>query len=292
MRITVIGRLAVAAALAVGLAAVPSPARADAVPFSDPNAHGGIGLCDKAGNQITSGRIGDHPFAGRAVSSAPAPAGYGADQRGKATLFAYQPRYGVDPGDWSGQQMTGSSLFSNDRSPMAEGTVLDPSVGDFVSAFPAKWEGLVQLRMTFGAPDKPGVLEPYPAAVLRVQGDRWTLVQSAKVDCKAGRVLSMEKVILPKSKFKTTPPAAPSGSGSATSRGDASAGRSAAARGAGPSGAGAAPSPSTVDLAGAHATAAKTRGGSGGAVVWWVIGAVIVAGMGASLWLRRRRPSV
>ena len=85
----------------------------------------------------------------------------------------------MDPGQWSGYQLTGSSAYAEDAHPLAAGTNLDPSLQDFLSAYPARWDGLVQLRMYYTAPNKVAYRRTYPAAVLRVQGKRWTVLQGA-----------------------------------------------------------------------------------------------------------------
>ena len=61
------------------------------VPYTDPDAVGSIGLCNQAGQQITSGSITTRPFAWRAVSTQAAPAPYNNAGR-TATLVAYQPQ--------------------------------------------------------------------------------------------------------------------------------------------------------------------------------------------------------
>ena len=72
-------RILLGAALGlVGLLALAGgdAAAGSAVPYTDPNAVGSIGLCNQAGQQITSGSISTTPFAWRAVSTQPAPAPY------------------------------------------------------------------------------------------------------------------------------------------------------------------------------------------------------------------------
>jgi hypothetical protein len=286
------------------------PAQASAVPFTDPAAHGYIGLCNASGQQITSGSLADKPFVVRAVSSAPAPAGYTVRQGAKATLFAYQPIDGIDPGDWSGEALTGSAFFSNPSHPMAAGTVLDNSMGDFVSAYPAHWDRLVQLRIFYGQPDKSTYTTSYPAAVLQVDGSSWHVVQGGPVDCRAGKTMPSEQLALPPSRFASASAsiaasrsaaaargghAGPSGPGTArapsagspsdgTSSGDAHSTTSAAA-----------PSGSVPDGASTSATAAaaanSSSGGSSGGSSWPVVVAVIAAvalAAGGAYWFRRR----
>jgi hypothetical protein len=165
-------------------------AGASPVPFTDTNAIGTLGFCDQSGHEVTSGKVGTGPFAWTAVSSVPAPAGYDTT-RGRASLFVYQPIKDVDPGDWSGKQMTAASFYTNAAHPMAQATVLDPALVDFVSVFPPHWDGLVQFRMFFSAPLQPQHTETYPAAVVQVTGDSWTLVSGGHADCGAGKGVSV-----------------------------------------------------------------------------------------------------
>jgi hypothetical protein len=277
---------AAAAALAV-VALGAGPARADSIPFSDPNATGTIGFCDKSGHEVTSGNIGAAPFAWTAVSSDRAPAGYAAP-KGRASLFVYQPIRYVDPGDWSGKQLTAASTFTNTAHPMAQATVLDPALVDFVSVFPPHWNGLVQLRMFFSAPDSPQHTDTYPAAVVRVKGDNWTLMSGGHPACGAGRSVSVETISLPKSAFNVKTPratpgvTAPSGASAAGSNKGTSAAGSAT---------GGADGAATVHPS--NAAAATKSGGSGSSAGWWWLVAVVVVGAGgggggAVTWRVRR----
>jgi hypothetical protein len=218
MRSSVLARSAVVLTLSLTPVAWPVAAQADSVPWKDPNAQGYIGLCDDKGNQLRSGKLSAKPFAHFAISSVAAPTGYGVQERAKGTLFAYQPRPGVDPGDWSGTQLTASSFFSNPSHPMAEGTAGDYSLADYLSIYPAKVDGLVQLRMFLGAPNKQTITTPYPATTIRVSGDSWRVVEGGSISCGVGQATSIEKVYLPKQTLASLA-ATPSPSAS-SSRGD------------------------------------------------------------------------
>ena len=286
-------------------------AHAEPVPFTDPNAHGYIGLCDSAGHSLSAGLLSDKPFVVRAVSSVAAPKGYGVKQGAKASLYAYQPINGIDPGNWSGQLMNGSSFFSSDDHPMTASTVLDYSMGDFVRSYPPKWDGLVQLRLFYGAPNQSTYLDEYPATVLKITGDTWRVVQGGNADCSAGKVISTETLLLPKSKFAEASAsiAAPGGATLGGTRHDSVSLRGAArsadaagataggaantsSRGATPvsSGAGAASSASTASAS--PVAGRRDVGGTG--TIWTVLG--VIAGLGAvgavGMWLLRRRSSV
>lgn len=272
-----------AASVALAAPAVAAPA----VPFTDPSASGAITLCDKSGHEVRSGSTLTAPFAWLAVASTAAPAGYGAPT-GRATLYAYQPVRNVNPGDWSGQQLTASSTFTNSAHPMASGTVLDSAMGDFVGAFPPQWSGLVQLRMAFSAPQKSAYNDTYPTAVLQITGKTWTLVQGGGGPCTAGSASSTEFKALPSRAFsralRQTPPSDVHHPGSSSSATVASQSPGASATGSG--------TPSSSVDAPSSAAAAQQKGFSGGSPAWlWIVVAivVVVGGAGGSyVYLRRR----
>jgi hypothetical protein len=285
-----IGRLArVGAAVVAGLATAAlgaAPAQADAVPFDDPNATSSIGFCDKAGHEITSGKIGDAPFAWTAVATDPAPKGFAAP-RGRASLFAYQPIKYVDAGDWSGKQMTAASRYTSTAHPMAQATTLDPALVDFVSAFTPHWDGLVQFRMFFTAPLSPQHTGTYPAAVVKVQGDTWKLISGGHPDCHAGKAVSNETVALPSSVFNgpsvRATPGVKASSPAAGSKGAATGSPAASGSTSGATGAN--------DPASASKAAAEGPAGGSGSRAWWVllVGALAAAaGAGGWQWRRRR----
>ncbi|HEX3335919.1 MAG TPA: hypothetical protein VHS54_05610 [Jatrophihabitans sp.] len=276
------------AAAAAALAAVAlsaGPARADKIPFSDPNATGTIGFCDRSGHEVTSGKIGAAPFAWTAVSSDPAPAGFAAP-KGRASLFVYQPIRYVDPGDWSGKQLTAASKFTNTAHPMAQGTVLDPALVDFVSVFPPHWNGIVQLRMFFSAPDSAQHTGAYPAAVVQVKGDNWTLMSGGHPACGAGRSVSVETISLPKSAFTVKTPratpgvTAPSGASASGSSKETSPAASTTSRADG-----------AATVHPSNAAAATKSGGSSSSAGWWWLVAVVVVGAGGAVAWRVRRGS-
>lgn len=177
----------------------PGAAQAnDTVPFTDPNAQGRLTLCDAEGHMLTEGTLDDAPFANVVVSDTPAKPGYDHTHAAKTTLFAYTPVENVDPGDWISFQISGSSYFSNDAHPMAEVTYRDYTLRDYATSYPHRWDGLVQLRFALGAARKPLILQPYPAAVLKIEGDRWRVVQGGPDDCATGKAISTEKIVLKK----------------------------------------------------------------------------------------------
>ncbi len=135
--LTVLGAaVALAQPLAAPLMGI-SAAATSTVPYTDPDAVGSIGLCNQAGQQITTGSITTRPFAWRAVSTQAAPAPYNNAGR-TATLVAYQPQQALPAGDWSGTQMTASSSYTNPANPMAAATDGDQSLQEHHRGIPSE----------------------------------------------------------------------------------------------------------------------------------------------------------
>jgi hypothetical protein len=186
--------LVLATAAGISLAAA-SAATAAPVPFPDAQAVGAITLCNSHGAQVTSGSVDAKPFIWRAIGSTGAPTGY--RKGGTATLYAFQPRHGVDPGDWSGEQLTASSRFSLPAHPMAASTYADESLRTYLGDFPATWSGYVQLRLFLGAPGEGPLTYTYDAADLQVGGGNWHLLNNGPADCStSGRSVSVESLTL------------------------------------------------------------------------------------------------
>jgi len=189
-----------------------SAGAAPVVPYTDPSVVGSIGLCNQAGQQITSGSIDTTPFAWRAVSTQAAPSPYNNSTR-TAILSAYQPIQGLPPGDWSGDQLTASSRYTNPANPMAAATKGDDSLKDVVEDFPPKWNGFIQLRMYLGAADEQADTLHYPALDIQVTGDTWAAVGGATVNCNSGTAESIESIVLPKTSSSSNTSKAGGGSG-------------------------------------------------------------------------------
>jgi hypothetical protein len=254
------------------------------VPYSDPNAIGYIGLCNQSGQQITSGSITTTPFAWRAVSSQAAQPPY--DNSGRtATLYAYQPRQGLLPGEWSGEQMTSSSRYSNPANPMAAATDGDDSLEDFIQDYPPKWDGFIQLRIYLSTVNEQAYDLHYPVLDIQVTGQTWQAVGGGAVNCQSGTSESIESIVLPKSKI--TPPNTTSsggskskGSGAVTTPNGGTTGSSTAAKSG--TGAGAA-DPST-----GTAVEQPARATSHTLLIVVVVAIVIVLAVLGYLLLRRR----
>lgn len=270
-------------------------ASASSVPFTDPNANGYVGLCNESGQPITSGSTLDDPFVWTALSSTPAPAGYA---HGRATLYVFQPRQNVPPGEWSGQQVTGSSSYTNPNHPMAQATSGDAPLISVDGAFPPQWNGLYQLRMYFTGVNLEPNTQSYPATVIRVSGEKWSVVQGGRVACNSGKAFSSEVSSLNKPSLQTpqsvivtpgTVRGATSGLSSSSGQGGAggtqSPSQGGSSKGPGQSdGSNALPATEPVGAAG------KGGGMSGGTIAAMaLISAAVLAGGGAGLTLWRRR---
>jgi len=272
-------------ALAFAIAMAPAVlAHADSVPFTDPSAVGKLTLCDTTGHVKRSGNIFGKPFVWRAVGSAAAPAPYNGPGR-TATLYAYQPIQNVDPGQWNGEYLTGSGAYTNSKLPMAPATAADPTLADYLSDYPTKWDGLVQLRMFVGVPGASTRTTPYNAAVIRVNGDTWTLVEGGTTGCGSG-TSSSDELVLPSVASMGTPapnateavkPSLPPQAGPTASSG-ASSGANGAASNA----------PSTTS-SGTSSTSSRPDEGSS-ATPWIVAAAVAVLLAGGFVWYRMRPP--
>jgi hypothetical protein len=152
-----------------------SASAADTVPYTDSRSTGFITLYDKAGKPIKSGNIDDHPFVWKAEGSAKALAPYDGTGR-KATLYAYQPRQGADPSTWSGDTLTASTDYADPAHPTATASTVDFSLQDYLSEFPARWDGLVQLRIYLGVPGQSTYTVKYASTDLKVTGKTWAVV--------------------------------------------------------------------------------------------------------------------
>jgi hypothetical protein len=153
------------------------------VPYTDSLANGSITLCDNTGHPVTHGSVNDVPFVWAAVASSPARPPF--DRPGRtATLFAFQPRQGVAPQEWNGQQLTTGLSYSDPAHPVAVAS-LDEGAAfkSFLDSYPPQWNGLVQLRIFLGVPDGGIHNTSYPTADLQVKGDTWTVLRAGDLPC-------------------------------------------------------------------------------------------------------------
>jgi hypothetical protein len=167
------------------------------VPYKDSSSSGALGFCDANGHEVTSGLITDQPLASFAVSSYRPPAPF--DQPdGSATVFAYQPREGVAPGAWSGLQLTAASTYTVPQYPKVEVLSADKTISNMVTSYPPQWDGILQLRMYFGAPGQSIFKGHYPTADIQISGKAWKILRGGGVSCtKSGSASSVLRLISP-----------------------------------------------------------------------------------------------
>ena len=207
-----------------------SGAATTTAPYTDPDAVGYIGLCNQAGQQVTSGSTTTVPFVWRAVSSEPAPAGYNGPSR-TATLTAYLPVQVLAPGEWSGEELTAASRYTNPEGPMAAATDRDVALQTFIGDYPPQWDGFIQLRLFLGAADEEPATVQYPALNIQVTGDIWKAIGGGTVNCASGTSESMESILLP-----GTTPGNGTGSESSSTSGTGRGGSAATQKGTGSAG--------------------------------------------------------
>ncbi|MGA2530741.1 MAG: hypothetical protein ABSG36_16490 [Acidimicrobiales bacterium] len=277
--------VALASAVTFGVFAVPSTAFASGfkVPFTDTNQVGSLTLCNSHEQPITSGSLLTIPFVWRAVSSTSAPAGYT-----RATLYLAQPIQYLDPEDWTSQPLTDDAIFSNRAHPMAQATYADAALYGEDHAMPPYWDGLYELRLYFSGPNMEFDTGPYPAAVIKVTGDTWTLVQGGGSSCTDGKAESMASFVLPKSDtavpkppLKVVSDAQIAGAKTKSKKGSTSPTNTQATVG----------SSTTTATAGSAIgdTSGKGGGSPEGVIAGIALAALVLAGASALIVFRRRR---
>jgi hypothetical protein len=267
-------------AVAVVIMSIAPASASTSVPYDDPSVVGYLGLCDASGHQITHGSIHTTPLAWRAVSSSAAPAPYNAPGR-TATLYAYQPRKGLPPGEWSGEQLTATSRYTNPAHPMVATTSRDDSLAYFTSDFHPAWDGLVQLRIYLGAPDQEPYSYRYAALDLKVTGSTWHAVEGGAVSCHDGSAVSVASILLPSPTPRSHHTTHAKGGATAVPKSSAGPRKDAGPRESAVPGASS--EPAAADAAPASSS------GHGTAIAIWTIVAVLVVAAVAYLLNRRRR---
>ena len=263
---------------AVAMLAMPHAA-ADAPPYTDPASVGHLTLCDTTGHSITHGNIHTKPFVWRAVGSTAGNGPYRSEPGRTAALFGYQPQQGLPPDQWNGEYLTESAKYSNAALPMAGATAADPSLADYLSDYPIKWDGLVQLRMFLDAPLQPTRTDTYNSATIKISGDQWTLLDGGSSPCNSGTASSGE-LVLPSVRALGTPAAnattdVPTKPGAKTS---------------GPSASGTAPESTSgvanQDGSGVQAASSKSSSSTASTLLWVGLGVVVAAGIATGVWWR------
>lgn len=178
-----VGALVVAGAVVAGVVTWRVIGGERTVPYEDAQSAGLLTLCSADGKSVTEGKVSDRPFADLVVGASGLPAVYDADGA-VATLFAYQPRQGIATNEFSGVPLTAANALVDPEQPAVAVTEDVWSVADFTSAFPATFDGYVQLRLVLGTPAAGTLTEdPYDTADLRVDGDSWELVRGGTASC-------------------------------------------------------------------------------------------------------------
>jgi hypothetical protein len=267
--------------LLVAATALASPAWADQPPYSDPAVEGTLTLCDQDLQRVTSGAVTDRPTVWRAVGSVPAPSPYDGEGR-KASLWIFQPRKGIPAGEWTGVALTAASRYQDPSHPMAQSSLIDLAMAVRLDAYPPQWDGWMQLRLLYSAPNT-SVAATYAAADLRIQGDRWTLVGGGTDDCGSADDAVSPEVLLPYYS-KSAKAVAKQQAGQATS-----------SAGASPSASSSRTTPSPTPAAAGDGAASNGGSDETSSALPWVVGAltlVVVALLVAALvWSRRSGPT-
>ncbi len=276
-----------------GLGATPAFA-APAIPYVDHNAVGTIGLCGQNGQPLTHGSIDAKPFIWKAVDSTAAAAPYNVSGS-SAILYAYQPRQGVDPREWSGSQLSGGSRYTTPAHPTAVMTGLDDSLSAFLLDFHPQWNGLIQLRIYLKAANEPVYNLTYDATNIKITGNTWSVVGGSSVSCGLGSSVSVEQILatnqaavasLAAQSTQNAFSTASSSAKTATATTGAS-GKAASVNGATPSASSAVTSPNASNQL--TLAAASSKKSSFDIVLWILIGvAAIGSGFVGAQWLRSR----
>ncbi len=146
---------------------------------------GFITFYNSQGQVVTGGSINNNGLSAYSVASTAAPSGYT-----KATLFVYTPVSGENPGLWSGEQISSSTLFPNSSAPDPVGTTGNPvetnpgddtTLASYISSFPntqttTGYVGLYDVRLKVTGPGLP-VLSSYWDTVISVDttNDTWSV---------------------------------------------------------------------------------------------------------------------
>jgi hypothetical protein len=175
----VVVAVVVAVAVALGLRLTGAPSEA---PYADPAGSGRLTLCSADGKAITEGSTRDPLLAATVVGATAATGGYAGEGR-TAAVFAYQPREGLAPSEWSGLQLTAPSPYDDPKAPQVALATGDTTLAQFLGGYPAAYDGWVQLRLYRAAPDQPVASQQYDTVDLQVDGTTWRAVDTGTATC-------------------------------------------------------------------------------------------------------------
>jgi hypothetical protein len=177
---------AAAGSLLVGLAGTASAAGSPPwEPVGSPDV-GGLTFYNAAGQQITGGNLTDAPLAAYIEGSTVLRAG-----DTSATLYGATPVYPNPAGQWSGEQLSGSTTYPNASAPaplktsslpVVTGSPSDESLATYIGDFPNNdtsptdgYAGIYVLRLFTGSSGNP-TTSTYDAADIQVTGSTWSVV--------------------------------------------------------------------------------------------------------------------
>lgn len=171
--------VAVVVVLAAAVTAwwVSRPGTPAAAPYVDKASVAGLTLC-RGAQVVTSGSTTDQPFADVVVSGQAATGGYATGTT--ATLYAYQPREGVDASTWNGVPLAGTTAAASAAAPAVVQDRTATTLAQFASGYPLADGGWLQLRVVLGAPGQSPQSTSYASADLHVSGTHWTLAHPGR----------------------------------------------------------------------------------------------------------------
>lgn len=155
-------------------------------PLTNPPEAGGLLFFNSSGTQITSGTV-NQPLAAYVVGTGTLRTGDSV-----ATLEAYTPVDGIPAGEWSGEQLSGSTDYPNASAPSPINTTSlpvvtesasDETIAQYEGDYPNNdtsgdgYAGIYVIRLITDAPDKPATTS-YDSADIQVTGDTWSVVYS------------------------------------------------------------------------------------------------------------------
>jgi hypothetical protein len=177
---------AVAVAASGGILLAAGSAQAATPPPWEPDhsSVGGLNFYDSSGHVVTSGST-SNPISAYAEGTATVRNGDNV-----ATLFGYLPVSGETPGQWSGEQLSGSTAYPNASAPaplnsaslpVVSGKNGDETVAELVADFPNTGSGayahLYQIRLLTSKAQE-GISTVYDSADISVTGSSWSVVYS------------------------------------------------------------------------------------------------------------------
>jgi hypothetical protein len=185
--VTLVAGIAVAAVASGGvLTGLTGSAHAAATPPWEPD-HSSVGsltFYNSAGTKITGGST-SQPIAAFTEGGATVRSGDNV-----ATLFGYLPVKGQVPGQWSGEQLSGSTSYPNASAPgqlasashpVVTGATADETVAQLVADYPntdTSTDGYAhayQIRLLTSKPQE-GISTTYDSADILVTGSTWSVL--------------------------------------------------------------------------------------------------------------------